>query len=506
MEKVNAHKENPRLYEINTAPWLSEIAERYGKRFTIGAVPGAEWDALQQYGFDYVWLMGIWKRSKEGTRIFRQSPEWPPFKEYLDTILPGWKDDDVIGSAYSIAAYEPDPSVGTWEDITKARAELHKRGMGLILDFVPNHTAPDHPWVSEHPDYYFMADRSAFEQNPSLYSQIKSGDKTLYIARGKDPNFPPWSDTAQLDYFNPALRKALVSEIKKIAGYCDGLRCDMAMLVLNDIFARNWEGLAKTKNKEAVQEKPEVEFWQQARAAVPGSILMAEAYWDTEWRLMEMGFDYMYDKILYDRLRYSAAHDIRLHLQADVGYQKKMVRFMENHDEPRSAEAFGPDRLRAAATLFSTLPGMKLYYHGQLEGKKIKLPVQLARTRAENPEKELQAFYERLLSITSQDSFHAGQWMLKAVFPFADGSDQNLIAYTWKSASRLKLVVINFDGSISQGRVPLKEEIDSGKDYLLIDELNGREYERKGADMADSGLHVILNGYQAHIFDIISAR
>ena len=494
---LTGRRENPRLYEIDTAQWLSEISKKNGKRSTLGTVPDEEWDRLLAPGFDYVWLMGVWKRSIAGLRIFRQGPEWPPFREYLDAALPGWKDADVAGSPYSIAAYEPDPMIGTWEELQTVRAGLNKRGTGLILDFVPNHTAPDHPWVSEHPDYYFMADRAGYEKNPSFYSRINGADgETRYIARGKDPNFPAWSDTAQLNYFNPALRKAMLSELRKIAGYSDGIRCDMAMLVINDIFARNWRSFF------SADETATMEFWEQARAAAPGSILMAEAYWNTEWRLMEMGFDYMYDKTLYDRLRFSSAQETNLHLAADTGYQKKLVRFLENHDEPRSLPAFGPWRLRAAAVLFSTLPGMKLFYHGQLEGKKIRIPVQIAGyVLPEEPEKDVQAFYAKLLSITGQDVFHEGQWRLKDVFPFAEGGHQNLVAYTWKSPGRLKLVVVNMDPGRSQGKVPLTE-LDGLKDYIFLDELNGREYERNGAEITNAGLHVILDGYQAHIFDI----
>ncbi len=495
-------KENPRLYEINTVQWLSGVSRNNGNRpLTLGTVPDEEWDRLLEPGFDYVWLMGVWKRSREGVRIFRQGPEWPPFKQYLDRLLPGWKEDDVSGSPYSIAAYEPDPLAGTWEDLRKARERLNRRGAGLVLDFVPNHTAPDHPWVSEHPDYYFITDRAGYEKSkdPSFYSPIKTGDKTSYIARGKDPNFPAWSDTAQLNYFNPALRKAMVSELRKIAGYADGLRCDMAMLVINDIFARAWRGLASG-------DMPSGEFWEQARAAVPGAVLIGEAYWNTEWRLMEMGFDFLYDKTLYDRLRRSSAQETKLHLSADTGYQKRLVRFLENHDEPRSLPAFGPERLRAAAALFSTLPGMKLFFHGQLEGKKIKVPVQLSReVVAEKTEKNIQEFYARLLSITAQEVFRKGRWRLKDVFPFSDGSHQNLIAYTWGPLTgRLKLVVANLDGGRSQGKIPMTE-LDAGRDYLFNDELNKRQYERKGAELAGSGLHVILDGYQAHIFDIAPA-
>ena len=495
-------RKNPRLYEINTVQWLSGLAQKYRKRLTIGAVPDAEWDGFKRLGFDYVWLMGIWKRSKEGLRIFRNGPEWPAFREHLDAALPGWKDADITGSPYSIASYEPDPLTGTWDDLRQARASLHKRGMGLVLDFVPNHTAPDHPWAAGHPDYFFLAERSSYEKNPALYSKIDRGDGAQYIARGKDPYFPPWSDTIQLNYFNPALREALIGELEKIAGYCDGLRCDMAMLVLNDIFARNWGEMAESTG--AVHEMPGEEFWRQARRAVPGLMLIAEAYWDTEWRLMELGFDYVYDKILYDRLRNSPARDIKLHLGADAGYQEKLVRFIENHDEPRGLAAFGPDKLRAAAVLFSTLPGMKLYHHGQLEGWKTKMPVQLARCAPEQTDKDIRAFYERLLAITGQDVFHGGRWRLKDVLPFAGGShqEQELIAYTWKTAGRLKLVVVNLGRGLSQGIVPLADELGGGKDCLLTDELNGRRYSRRAADMIGTGLHVVLDGYQAHIFDI----
>ena len=517
---------HPRLYEINAIQWLYELQESYGKKFTLGTVPDAEWDRLEKLGFNYVWLMGVWKRSRLGMRIFREGPEWPPFKGYLDSILPGWKDDDVIGSPYSVSAYEPHPLAGAWEDIERARAELNRRGMGLILDFVPNHTAPDHEWVSGHPDYFFTFTGGRSPDQPpdlpadlSSYSVMEKAGKNkskknnkIYVARGKDPYYPAWSDTAQLNYFNPALRKAMVSQLKKIAGYCDGLRCDMAMLVINDIFERNWGNLGA----HGAWEKTKTEFWEQARAAVPGLVLIAEAYWDTEWRLLEMGFDYVYDKTLHDRLAHSSARDVRLHLGADAGYQKKLVRFIENHDEHRSAETFAPDRLRAAAVMFSTLPGMKLFYHGQLEGRRVKVPVQLGRSVPEAPVNELKDFYGKLLSITGQDIFHDGQWQLKDVFPFSDGGYRNLIAYTWRPASerpaserpasRLKLVVVNFDGAWSQGRIPLRGELDGGRDYRLTDELNGREYERRGEEMSFAGLHVILGGYQAHIFDVAPMR
>lgn len=493
-------KENSSLYEINTLAWLGELSSLYGKTIKLGKVPSEQWDRLRRLGFDYVWLMGVWKRSPEGVRLFKESPEWPALGAHFDTVLPGWTDDDVTGSPYSIASYTQEPRIGSWADIDMARDELHSRGMKLILDFVPNHTAPDHPWIFEHPDYYIQGSETDYRQNPGAFFPVQKGERTFYIARGRDPYFPSWPDTAQLNYFSQEARAALLGELKEIAKHCDGVRCDMAMLVLKDVFTKNWAWA----NRGFSHEAPGTEFWEEARRALPDFILIAEAYWDTEWRLQQLGFDYVYDKRLYDRLRTAAPREINLHLKADFSFQKKLLRFIENHDEPRSADAFDRGELRAAAVLFTTLPGMKLYHHGQFEGKKIKMPMLLRQVADEKPDSELKAFYDKLLFITGQGVFSDGEWQLKTVAAAGDGSFENLIAYIWKSKEHLKLVVTNLSGEQSQGRISLRNEI-SGLEYVLTDELNGERYLRDGRELASPGLHVILKGYHSHLFDVAAA-
>ncbi len=491
-------KTNPKLYEINTAAWLYELSQDCGRQLTLREVPPDHWDRLKHLGFDYVWLMGVWKRSNAGYDIFRIEPDYPPFQAHLDSVLPDGTDEDIIYSPYSIASYEPDPLIGNWSDIDIVRNELHKRDMGLILDFVPNHTSPDHPWVSEHPDYYFTGTKADFNNNPQLYSRINTGEETLYVVRGKDPYFAPWSDTVQLNYFNSNLRSALIGELKKISEHCDGVRCDMAMLVLSDIFMTGWEWALKGNPGEV----PNQEFWADVRDELPDMLLMAEAYWDTEWRLQQLGFDYVYDKRLYDRIRNAPPIDINTHLKADLTYQSKLVRFIENHDEPRSTAIFDTNKLYASAVLFSTLPGMKLYHQGQLEGKKIQIPVQLRRASEEAPDNTIKAFYEQLLLITSQQVFSSGAWILKDVPHGNDNSCCNLIAYQWKLNETLKLVVINLGPVPSQGRISLQHETRRGFDYILLDELTGKEYMRSGNELADPGLYISLDGYHVHIFDI----
>jgi len=154
-------RENPALYEINTAVWLFQLSRKLKRPVMLGSVPSQEWDGIKELGMDFVWLMGVWTRSQEGRKIALLSPD---LRRHYETILPGCTPEDIIGSCYSISAYGPDPLVGTWEDLAWARDELHKRGIGLILDFVPNHTGIDHHWLHEHPEYYIQVSEEEYRE------------------------------------------------------------------------------------------------------------------------------------------------------------------------------------------------------------------------------------------------------------------------------------------------------------------------------------------------------
>jgi hypothetical protein len=485
---------HPHLYEINTWAWLEALSRCEGRKLSLAEVPDRDWDGLERLGFDLVWLMGVWERSPLGRRIAQtDSPLFPLYEQ----ALPGWRLDQVVGSPYSIRDYSPDPRIGTWLDIDSARQKLHARNMGLILDFIPNHTGLDHLWVAAHPEYYLQGTEQDFRENPSLfYLCERGGEEPLILVRGRDPYFPPWKDLAQLNLFQPAARAALLAELQKIAQHCDGVRCDMAMLVLTDVFSKTWSRFLTGFPP------PAREFWTEAMSAVPGLILLAEVYWGMERRLQELGLDFTYCKGFYDLLRDGPPDDVRAHFTADPDYQRRAVHFLENHDEARSAAVFGPEKLPAVGALLATAPGMRMYHQGQLEGRKIHLPIELAEAAEEPPDPATTAFYAKILQISNQEIFHTGEWKFLSVEPSGDSTADNLIVYQWRSKTSWKLVAVNLAGVTSQGSVQIAGEITSASQYTLRDELNSAAYQWHGSDIARDGLYLRLNGYAAQVFDI----
>lgn len=494
---------HPHLYEINTWPWLDELSRRAGRPLTLAGLPDRHWDHLQQRGIDIVYLMGVWERSAFGRRLARSEPS---ISGAFERALPDWTARDVAGSAYGITAYEPDRRIGTWEDLAELRVKLHARGMQMMVDFIPNHTGFDHPWVQSHPDRYVQGDETAFRRHPDAFRAIEtpSGD-VRFIACGRDPYSAPWTDVAQLDYSNADTTAAMIDVLVRLAGQVDGLRCDMAMLVLPEVFNGTWKEHLRSS-------MPARGFWADARAAVPKVTLLAEVYWDLEWRLQQLGFDFTYDKRLTDRMLRSSAADVRGHLTADPDYQRRSARFIENHDEPRAAVAFG-DRARAAAVVISTLPGLRFFHQGQFEGRTKHLPVQLGRWTDEPADEALQSFYERLLAAVDDDVFHAGEWRLLDVHPAGDGSASDLLAWRWLRDGEIRIVVVNLGGGTAQGLVPLSSErfeASAGRgghvrpdEIVFEDQLDGRRYPWSRHALHQSGLYVKRDKGAAHILRVV---
>ncbi|HVA72761.1 MAG TPA: alpha-amylase family glycosyl hydrolase [Candidatus Limnocylindrales bacterium] len=488
-----AYRPHPHLYEINTRAWLEELSAKYGRTIALRDVPSSEWDAIAGLGFDFVWLMGVWERSPVGRRFFQtDAASFPSF----DQALPGWKLSEIAGSPYSVRQYHPDPRIAAWAGLDQVRETLRARHIGLILDFVTNHTAPDHPWTASHPEYYIRGSQDDFRKDPSAFYLAETNAEPHLFAHGRDPYFPPWRDVVQLDYFEPSARSALLAELREMAKHCDGVRCDMAMLVLNDIFARTWSALL------ADRKAPPREFWSEAIAAVPEFLWLAEVYWNCEVPMQSLGFQFTYDKGLYDALRDGHIDDVHARLGEDTAIQSCSARFLENHDEARSAAVFGAAKLEAFGTLIATLPGMRFYHHGQLDGRKIHLPMPLAFAAAEPPDAATRAFYERILKLSNESVFHSGQWQLLEIQSGGDDTFRNLVAYQWLAKNSRKVVIVNLAGTTSQARVRFPAGISASQEYSFLDQLHDLRYPRNGDEIAQSGLYVRLDPYRAHLFDI----
>jgi hypothetical protein len=485
------------LLELSTWPWLERLSQRHGRRISLGAVPAREWDAIADQGFHLVFLMGVWQRSPLGREVALTDPE---LLAQYSRVLPDWTPGDVTGSPYCIQAYVPDERMGRWPGLDAARRELNSRGIGLLLDFVPNHLAFDHDWIREHPQRFVLGTRDDHRERPDHFREIVTSSDTYYIACGRDPYFPPWTDVAQLNVFNPATRDATIDALRGVAAHCDGVRCDMAMLLLNDVFDRTWRGVLRD-----AWSRPADEFWPAATRAVPGLLYLAEVYWDLEWTLQQQGFHYTYDKRLLDRLEAAPTRDVRGHLMADAAYADRLARFLENHDEARSAAVLG-DALPAAASMLATLPGLRFFFDGQMEGRRLRTPVQLGRWPDEPPDPSTSELYVRLLAATRDPLFHDGAWSLLDVTPAGDATFEDLIAYRWRRQDDLAVVVVNLGAGAAQGHLQLSTELPPGLTFDFLDRLSDNAYRWNRADLDSRGLYVRLEPGRAHLFAISTVR
>lgn len=487
---VSVWSRHPSVYEINAWTWVSELAQKYGKNIDLSCVPSVEWDAIAAFGFYAVWLMGVWERSPAGTTIVNRNKS---LLEDFCRALPDFRPEDNVGSPFCVRRYVVDDHLGGSRGLAVARRELSKRGMNLVLDFVPNHVAPDHPWVAEHPEYFIHGNADDLKSDHSSYMDVGG---TIF-ACGRDPYLPAWPDVLQLNAFQPDLRRAVVETLSSIAQQCDGVRCDMAMLQLNSIFERTWNGSASPR--------PATEYWIDVISCVkeahPGFLFIAEAYWNLEWELQQQGFDFCYDKTLYDRLEHAEAENIRLHLCADLTYQSKLLRFIENHDEPRAAATFSRAKERAVALVAATLPGAKLFHAGQLEGRKVRVPVFLGRRPDEHLDQDLYGFYRNLLEAVNRPAFYDGQWSLCDRKGWPDNpSFRNLVAWSWVHEDDRYLIVVNLSDRPAQARIQVPWADAAGTTWKLADPLSGASNEANGDEFRSPGLYMELGPWKFHLF------
>jgi glycosidase len=489
--------QNPKLYEINTRVWI----KRFGSNITLSQIPKNFFAELAQKGINIVWLMGIWKTCTSTIEKYCFEPD---LITAYNRCLKNWSKSDVIGSPYSIDEYEVNPQLGSWEELKELRRYLNSIGMKLMVDFVSNHLSADSKYIKTNPEIFLKADTEFLQGNSYTFFKPDADPQNVY-AHGRDPFFLPWTDTIQINFFSSEARNFMTDILLKLTDVCDGVRCDMAVLPLNNVFQNTWLGVL---NKFGFL-RPETEFWGNAISKVkrkkPEFIFLAEAYWDLEWNLQQLGFDFTYDKRLTERLASNDLNKVRAHLHADKSFQLKSVRFLENHDEQRAVTKFGKYRSLAAATVISTIQGMKFYFDGQFEGKKNKLAVQLGREPDETVCIGVREYYDKLLVITKDEIFQNGEWFMLQPITIGNGNSsfENFFAWQWILNNERRIVVINYSYSTSQCRLKLDIKHDKKK-ITLVDLLSNEKHERWVDELNNVGLYIELKSHQSHIFSVLT--
>ena len=487
------------MFEVNTRYWLYQLRNKYDSSLSLATIPQIEIDSIAE-NFDWVWLMGIWDHSKID-RNFLQSH--PGLITETDHALKDWTNEDIIGSPYSIVSYSIHPILGSEADFVNLKQRFNDAGLKVMVDFVPNHYGFHTPHAIEHPEYFINLDNEPAKDQLHLFHKLETTSGTKWIALGKDPYFAPWDDTFQVNIRNPETRKFMISELRSIAKISDGVRCDMAMLVNNEIVEKTWGWLINDAWKPLKEE-----FWSQAiseiKALYPDFVFMAEVYWDLEWKLLQMGFDYAYDKRLYDRFVASNISELHAHLSADLTYQTRMCRFIENHDEPRALAVMEERQSLAAAAMIMTLPGITLLHHGQLSGNRIKIPVQLRRKTKEEKVERLYRKYMQLIRYSKNVIPQEAIWHQNDIGPASELPSDSLFSWTWQTQVKIFVIVVNYAPHEADGMVQLNTKHPIfNHDYLdFVDNYNDEHYDWFSNDIKKHGLYVKLEDYGYHLFSI----
>lgn len=488
-----AQPKYPLLYQVNTRVWLTDLSREPGRPATLDDIPDASIQQLSEKGFTWLYMLSVWTTGDAARQISRGHAGWG--REFRETLA-DLSESDIGGSGFAIKSYQVHPDLGGDEALKRFRERIRQYGLKLMLDFVPNHMAPDHAWVEQHPDYFIQGTAEELKNNPRNFTLLGQNAASSVFAYGRDPYFDGWPDTLQLNYSNAAVTDAMTHELKRISTQCDGLRCDMAMLLMPAVFEKTWDRKMKSFWPEAIKEVKE---------KIPDFTFMAEVYWDMEWDLQQVGFDYTYDKCLYDRLLAGYARPVREHFYAALEYQDKLARFLENHDETRAATSIELGKHEAAAVITYLSPGLKFFHQGQLEGKKHKISPHLVRGPKEPVNNFLAKFYTNLLAVLKMPVFRNGSFRIIEPLPAweGNGSNDSFLAFGWTgNDNREVLVCVNYASFTGQCRLHLPFPNLAGSSWVLQDQFSTSSYTRNGDELLEHGLFLDMPAWHYQVFEL----
>jgi glycosidase len=546
------------LIAKSTYVWLAQLSRKYSRAIDrLDQIPDEDLRDLARRGMNSLWLIGIWERSRASK-----------------TIKQLCGNQDAVASAYSLYDYRIADDLGGEEAYVRLRDRCYHLGIRLASDMVPNHMGIDSPWVVEHPDWFISRtdkpypaydfdgpdlspdprveikiEKHYYEQTDAavvFQRRDRQSGETRYIYHGNDGTSFPWNDTAQLDYLNPAVREQVIQTILHVARLFPVIRFDAAMTLAKRHFQRLW--FPNPGSSGAIPSRAEYgmttaefnkimphEFWREVvdrvAAEVPGTLLLAEAFWLMEgYFVRTLGMHRVYNSAFMNMMRdednakYRSV--IKNTLEFDPDIMKRYVNFMSNPDERTAIDQFGTgDKGFGVAAMMSTLPGLPMFGHGQIEGYTEKYGMEYRWPRyQEDPDQALVERHERQIAplLHERALFAESDNFLLYDFFHEDGSvDENVFAYSNRTGDKRALVLYNNRYSTTRGTIDqsaayadkgsgglkqrrLKEGLGLHADPAVIlayhDSMSGLEYLRRAVNVAEHGLTVELHAYQCHVF------
>ncbi len=546
------------LIAKSTYVWLAQLSKQHGRHIgRLNEIPDEELATLARRGIDSLWLIGVWERSRASK-----------------TIKQLCGNREAVASAYSLYDYAIAEDLGGEAAYINLRDRAYRHGIRLASDMVPNHMGIDSPWVVEHPDWFIARPDSPYPaysfNGPDLscdsrvenkiedhyYEQSdaavvfrrrdRASGETRYIYHGNDGTSFPWNDTAQLDYLNPAAREQVIQTILRVARLFPVIRFDAAMTLAKRHFHRLW--FPGPGSSGAIPSRAEYgmgqaefdrhmphEFWREVvdrvAAEVPGTLLLAEAFWLMEgYFVRTLGMHRVYNSafmvMLRDEENAKYRSVIKNTLEFDPDVLKRYVNFMSNPDERTAIDQFGTgDKCFGVAAMMATLPGLPMFGHGQIEGFTEKYGMEYRWPRyEETPDPWLVERHEREIAPLLKRRWlfaESGNFLLYDLFNDSGSVDENVFAYSNRSGGERALVVYNNRYGEANGTIDfsaayadkgaghlrqrrLREGLglsgDSGAVLAWRDSLTGLNYLRRAGDVLERGLRLDLHAYQCHVF------
>ena len=544
----------------NSFVWLNQLSKQYGRQIErLDQIPDETLDQLASWGFTGLWLIGLWERS-DASRQIKQMCGNP----------------DAVSSAYSLARYQIAERLGGELSYHNLSQRCGARGIRLASDMVPNHMGIDSDWVYEHPDWFVQTDQSPFPAysfngadlstrpgtsinlEDHYYSRSDAAvvfkhydhgnGRTRYIYHGNDGTSMPWNDTAQLNYLNPEVREAVIQTILSVARKFPIIRFDAAMTLTKKHYQRLWfpqpgsGGDIPSRAEHAMTREtfdaamPE-EFWrevvQRVADEVPDTLLLAEAFWLMEgYFVRTLGMHRVYNSAFMNMLRNEENEKYRQLIKNTLVYDpeilKRYVNFMNNPDEKTAVEQYGKgDKYFGICTLLSTMPGLPMFGHGQIEGYSEKYGMEYYRPYwDESPDQDLIRHHQAVIFpllhqrkvFANVNRFRLYDFHLEGgainedVFAYTNHQDGQsaLVVYHNKYAETSGWIHTSVPYLVKQGSEGhlesqnLAEALGLNGNYtdfvLFQDQISRRYYLRKLQEFRERGLFVTLHSYACQVF------